>query len=135
MAVEYFVADLRELGHEDARVIAPGCVICTWAVETGPLLSCTIELGAVVADDYPDTPPRGPFLRPHLLPLNPSGSQHPHDGVHNGTGHGFPDDTWQYWSRPFNGWAQSTRNARAYLAFMRALFDTLPADLTFPGQL
>jgi hypothetical protein len=128
MAVDDFVAELRGLGHEDARVVGAGCVALTWAVPTGPLLGRRIELGCVVADDYPDTPPKGPFLRPHLLPLNSNGGVHPYASVHNGSQHGFPDDTWQYWSRPINGWARS-RNAKAYLAHIRQLFDTLPDDL------
>lgn len=132
MAVSDFVAELTELGHDDPQLIAPNCVAWTWTVETGPLLGRTIEIGVSVGDDYPDTPPRGPFLRPHLMPMNPQGGQHPHDGVHPGTGHGFPDDSWQYWSRPFNGWPNSSRNARAYLAFLRTLFDTLPNDLALP---
>lgn len=131
MAVNDFVAELIELGHEDARIIHPGCVVWTWPVETGPLLGCSVEIGVCVGDDYPDTPPRGPFVRPHLMPIGQPG-EHPHGGVHPGTGHGWPDDSFQYWSRPFNGWPRSARNARAYLAFLRKLFDTLPADLRIP---
>jgi len=29
---------------------------------------------------------------------------------------------WQYWSRPYNGWAQSERNARAYMRHIKHLF-------------
>ena|SRR5215210_2636141 len=128
MAADDFVAELRELGHDDAGEIAPGCVAMTWKVSTGPLLGRRIEVGYRVADDYPDTPPQGPFVRPHLLPLNSNGGDHPYASVHNGSQHGFPDDTWQYWSRPFSGWA-TNRTARAYLAHVRRLFDTLPGDL------
>jgi hypothetical protein len=131
MAVSDFVAELIALGHESARTIAPGCVVWTWDVPTGPLLGHSVELGACVGEDYPDTPPRGPFVRPHLMPIGKPG-EHPHGGVHPGNGHGFPDDSWQYWSRPFNAWPSSTRDARAYLAFLRALFDTLPVELRFP---
>ena len=132
MAVNDFVAELDQLGHDDVRIIQPGCVVWMWTIETGPLLGCTVEIGACVGEDYPDTPPRGPFVRPHLMPLKGSGGSHPHDGVHLGTGHGWPDDSFQYWSRPFTGWPKSTRNARAYLAFLRTLFDTLPEDLDLP---
>jgi hypothetical protein len=131
VAVTDFVAELIALGHEDARIIQPGCVVWTWAIETGPLLGCKVEIGACVGEDYPDTPPRGPFVRPHLMPLGQPG-EHPRGGVHPASAHGFPDDSFQYWSRPFNGWAESPRNARAYLAFLRTLFDTLPSDLRFP---
>jgi hypothetical protein len=132
VAVTDFVAELIALGHKDARIIAPGCVVWTWEVPTGPLIGRAVELGACVGEDYPDTPPRGPFVRPHLMPVNTQGGEHPHASVHPGSGHGFPDDSRQYWSRPFNGWARSSRDARAYLAFLRTLFDTLPADLRFP---
>lgn len=132
MAVNDFLAELVELGHKDARTIASECVVWTWKVETGPLLGRAVEIGVRVAEDYPDTPPRGPFVRPHLMPMNAQGGQHPHDGVHPGSQHGFPDDSWQYWSRPCNGWPNSTRDARAYRAFVRTLFDTLPHDLAFP---
>lgn len=131
MSVNDFVTELIALGHEDARIIAPGCVVWTWEVPTGPLLDSTVELGACVGEDYPDTPPRGPFVRPHLMSIGQTG-EHPHGGVHPGTGHGFPDDSFQYWSRPFNAWPKSTRDARAYLAFLRKLFDTLPNELRFP---
>lgn len=128
MAASEFVAELHELGYVDARVIAQRCVAMPWKVETGPLIDRQIELGVVVEDDYPDTPPRGPFVRPHLLPLNTTGGEHPYASVHNGSGHGFPDDSWQYWSRPFSGWPRN-RSAKAYLAHIRHLFDTLPDNL------
>lgn len=132
MAVNDFVAELIELGYEDAQEITPGCVTWTWKVETGPLIGNKVELGVRLGEDYPDTPPSGPYVRPPLMPLNPQGGSHPYDGIHTGSSGGFPDDSWQYWSRPFNGWPPSTRNARAYLAFFRTLFDELPACLAFP---
>ena len=128
MAVNDFVAELIALGHEDTHVIAPGCVVWRWQVPTGPLLGRAVEIGACIGEDYPDTPPRGPFVRPHLMPIGEAG-EHPHGGIHPGSGNGFPNDTFQYWSRPFKGWPKSTRDARAYLAFLRTLFDTLPEDL------
>lgn len=131
MGTDDFVAELQALGIPDARVIAPGCVVWTWEVPTGPLLGHAVELGACVGDDYPDTPPRGPFVRPHLMEIGQQG-EHPYGGVHPGPSHGFPDESWQYWSRPYQGWTNSGRGARCYLAFLRTLFDTLPDDLTFP---
>ena len=131
MAVDDFVAELHALGHGDASLISSGCVSWSWEVSTGPLLGRRVELGVKVADDHSDTPPQGLFVRPHLMPLQSEGGDHPHAGIHNGTAHGFPDDSWQYWSRPFHGWARD-RSARAYLAFIRTLFDTLPAEIAFP---
>ena len=128
MPVADFVAELHQLGRDDVHELNPSCVVMSWQVPTGPLMGRQIELGFHVSDDYPDTPPRGPFVRPHLLPLNTSGGEHPYASVHNGSQHGFPDDTWQYWSRPFHGWARN-RSTRAYLAHIRGLFDTLPEGL------
>lgn len=125
MSVADFAAELHDLGLADAREIHASCIAMKWTVPTGPLIGRTIELGFVVAEDYPDTPPRGVFVRPHLLPLNASGGEHPYASVHNGSQHGFPDDTWQYWSRPFNEWARE-RTAKAYMAHVRMLFDRLP---------
>ena len=41
-------------------------------------------------------------------------------GISDATG-AFGAD-WQYWSRPFNGWAQSGRNAKAYMRHIKHLF-------------
>lgn len=126
-----FVAELRAVGLS-ATEIAPGRVAWPWIVPTGPLLNSGIEIGAVVEGDYPDTPPRGPFVRPRLMAANGGGNEHPHGGIHPGSAHGFPDDSWQYWSRPCKTWVAGARDARAYLAFLRRLFDTLPEDLEPP---
>ena len=58
MAVNDFVAELIELGHEDARIVHPGCVVWTWPVETGPLsfLGARVPEGAPEPEPVPEVP-------------------------------------------------------------------------------
>jgi hypothetical protein len=75
---------------------------------------------ALQAPQFPQVPPSGPHIKPHLLPFNPSGQTHPFDGIHDRK---VPTSEFQYWSRPFKGWNKSKMNVDEYLAFLRTLFD------------
>src|SRR6266540_3013081 len=44
----------------------------------------------------------------------------PDGGVSDASGTFGAD--WQYWSRPYNGWAQGDRNVRAYMRHIKHLF-------------
>lgn len=104
-----------------------------WEVELGPLAGEGIELGFKVPPDFGLSAPGGVLVRPHLLPLNQQGSEHPLSGVHPASTAGVTDDTWQYWSRPHPDWAATDRSVKALMAHVRHLFDTLPADLRLPN--
>lgn len=90
-----------------------------YTIPVGPFVDREIWLGFIVGDDFPLTPPSGPHISPQLLPLNTSSNQHPHGGIHLSD---FGPE-WEYWSRPFQGWATTDRTVKAYMAHIRALFN------------
>ena len=53
--------------------------------------------------------------------MNPAQVPHPVGGIHESP---FGPE-WQYWSRPIKHWNETPRNATAYMAHIRRLFDTL----------
>lgn len=129
MARKHFVEQLKALGYgveergED-RLSFP------YVIPIGRFAGMKIVLGFVVHDDFPVAPPSGPHLSPRLLPLHPqSDLPHPKGGVHdspfdapvNGSA---KTDSWEYWSRPFPGWAKSDRTVKAYMAHIRNLFES-----------
>lgn len=120
--VELWLSQLRELGFSPE--IFPGVanlVIFRFMVPVGRFAGQEIEIGIVIPTDTL-TPPTGIHVRPRLLPLHPDQSiGHPYGGVHPAD-HLGPD--WEYWSRPFHAWLQTTRDAAAYLRFIRRLFAT-----------
>lgn len=128
-AVAQLVDELEALGYE-VEVTDP-FVIIDYTIDIGPLDGTEIRLG-LDGSGHPYSPPSGPFISPWLLPLRPDGSPSPRGGVHDARGRNFPlaaDGTWQYWSRPFNEWAQHGRTAAAYLdVHMRRLFAQLPPE-------
>lgn len=74
---------------------------------------------ALQGPQFPNIPPSGPYVKPHLLPHQPGGV-HPTGGIHN---RNKPNREWQYWSRPFTGWETTDKSIRTYLAFIRTIFD------------
>lgn len=123
----------EELGQLDipAEVLAGRFVVFSYEVDVGPLDGTVLHV-ALEPTDHPRTPPTGPFVSPRLLPIRPEGSKAPYDGVHEAAGRGFPDPdgVWEYWSRPFNEWAEWGRTARSYLEIhLRRLFAGLPGEL------
>lgn len=120
MASSIFIEQLRQLGN---TVVESGNnKICfDYTIPVGRLIGKNIKLGFVVADDFPFSPPSGPHVSPQLLPINPISGTHPYCGVHTSD---FGND-WQYWSRPFNGWANTDRTVKTYMAYIRKLFETL----------
>jgi hypothetical protein len=114
-----FAEQLKALGHEvkeeGDRVSFP------FKIETGKLTGTEITLGFVVAPDFLLNPPSGPHIRPRLLPMNNTPAAHPVGGVSDSP---FGAE-WQYWSRPIKHWPETPRNAAAYMAHIRRLFDTL----------
>lgn len=121
------VEELHQRGLTAALVDAD-LVVIDYEIETGPLAGESIELAFKPPPDYPVSPPSGLIMRPHVMPINPEGGDHPRAGVHLGSHQGLSDD-WQYWSRPYADWNTGKRNLDALLGHVRHLFDTLPHDL------
>ena len=95
-----------------------------YTVDGGKHKELVLEMGLVVPEDFPMTPPTGPHIN-KLLHSNQSGGEHPTGGIHSSSDHSkhFGSD-WQYWSRPYKGWATGRRNAVGYMAFIRCLWET-----------
>jgi hypothetical protein len=76
---------------------------------------------ALDAPQFPLIPPSGPYIKPHILPINGSGNKHPFDGIHDRK---QPTEEFQYWSRPCNSWnGCEKKDIKTYIAFLRTLFD------------
>jgi hypothetical protein len=118
-----FIAELEALGHKverdsdhEDRIKFP------YEIPVGKFAGRMITLGLVVQGDFPMNPPAsGPHLTPELLPIHTQSTPHPVGGVHRSEQFG---DGWQYWSRPCENWAKTDRTAKAYMAFIRRLFET-----------
>ena len=127
-----FAEELLAAGYSVDRI--SDFVVFNYEVDIGPIDGQVIRI-ALQPVDHPRTPPAGPFVSPRLLPLCSDGSPAPYGGVHEANGRGFPDPqgVWEYWSRPFNEWADHGRSARSYLdVHLRRLFAGLPGDLVLP---
>lgn len=74
---------------------------------------------ALQAPQFPNLPPSGPYIKPHLLPISGGGGSHPFGGIHDRK---KPTADFQYWSRPFRGWT-SGMSISDYLGFLNTLFD------------
>ncbi len=117
MARQDFIDQLEALGYKveergDFRLAF------RYIVPIGRFEGKEILLGFIVTDDFPLNPPSGPHLWPQILPLNTNSNEHPHGGIHSSP---FGSE-WEYWSRPFQGWAATDRTVRAYMAHIRGLF-------------
>jgi hypothetical protein len=122
-----FIAQLRDLGFDAVETpIAqmPGQTIIQlpYTIPLGSKSGDEIRLGFLVPPDYNLTCPSGPYMQPHVLPINQA-TEPPYGGVTDAS-HVFGAG-WQYWSRPYNNWAGSDRNARAYMRHIKHLFDLI----------
>ena len=124
-----FVDGLRALGFE------PKClanlsdhVFFDYPVEIGQFAGRVVRIGFVVPPDFPNIPPGGPHISPHIRPLHPTNDvPHPVGGVHGSSSTQFEQNAggnWQYWSRPFVNWAQSKRTVSAYMSHIWRLWET-----------
>ncbi|MGO9791468.1 MAG: hypothetical protein ACLP8S_18800 [Solirubrobacteraceae bacterium] len=129
--VERLIDGLRGLGLQPFTP-EPEFVAFPWEIELGSLVGESIELGFRAPADFPLSAPGGLLVRPHVLPFNQNGGQHPYCGVHLASTGGVGDFSWQYWSRPHPNWAASNHTVGALMAHVRHLFDTLPIDLRLP---
>jgi len=129
--MDRLVAELRARGYAPTTP-EPDFVTFPYPVDVGPLAGDTVEIGFKVPADYSLSAPGGLLVRPHVLPMNGNGGDHPWCGVHACETGGIHDASYQYWSRPHPDWSGSTRDADALMAHVRRLFDTLPEDLRVP---
>jgi hypothetical protein len=124
-----FQTQLEACGYK-VRELFPNFLAIDFKIDTGRLAGTAVALGFFVPTDFPDLPPGGPNFNPHLLPLNSvPNTPHPLGGIHlSKILYQDPEIVgaeWQYWSRPFTGWANTDRSVETYLAHIRHLLDTL----------
>ena len=121
MAVLEWISQLRDLGYAAEQFVAPNVLAFPFTVPAGSFAGQGVRIALAIPDD-PLTPPSGLHVSPCLLALHPDQSvAHPVGGVHAAPHLGAD---WQYWSRPFLGWLNTSRDAAAYLAHIRHLFVT-----------
>ncbi len=119
MSPEDFIQQFKDLGFEVNEPRA-SFIAFAYAVPVGKFAGTSIKL-AIQIDGSPVNPPPGPHVSPRLLPINTGADlPHPRGGVHESP----LGPEWQYWSRPFKGWAKTDRSARVYLAHVNNLFAT-----------
>lgn len=118
-----FAAQLRAAGYEVTE-LPDHHVRLLYMVNVGKHAGLEVEMGFVVPEDFPMTPPHGPHINKLLHPNN-SGGNHPDGGIHPSPGHSkhFGPD-WQHWSRPYPKWADGPRTAVRYMAFIHRLWAT-----------
>lgn len=124
-----FTEGLRTLGYEpQALQDFPDHIFFNYLVEIGRFAGRVVRLGFVVPSDFPNIPPGGPHVSPHVQPIHPANDvPHPFGGVHGSNSAPFEKGSggdWQYWSRPFVNWAQSKRTISAYMAHIWRLWET-----------
>ncbi len=118
---ESFIKQFEQLGFK-LSIPREGFVAFSFTIPVGKFAGREVTLAFHITPDAPIQPPTGPHVSPRLLAIHPGNDlQHPAGGVHESPSLG-PD--WQYWSRPFQGWAKTDRSAKAYMAFINRLFET-----------
>lgn len=118
MGLADFISGLKELGYE-VEDLGRNRIAFRYEIPFGRFKAKEIKLGFQVPPDFNLTPPSGPHISPHLLPINTGAPHHP-ERVHNSD---FGQE-WQYWSRPFPEWAKSARTVKEYMRYIRHLFET-----------
>lgn len=122
MGPQDFISGLRELQYK-VEAESETRVLLEYNIPIGPRLGEVVRLGFEIPADWPLTPPSGPRICPRILPIHPDQSGgHPSGGVHEASDFG---DDWEYWSRPFQGWAETDRTVQTYMSFINKLFETL----------
>ncbi len=124
--VAAFVEGLKQLGYNPTSLPGkPDHVMFEYTVESGTKAGQRVTLGLIVPSDFSMTPPSGPHVSPRIHPIKTESGPHPTHGVHlsdefqRGTG-----KDWQYWSRPFPGWANGKKTVAAYMSHIWQLWDS-----------
>jgi hypothetical protein len=122
-----FIEGLRGLGYEVQSLPGhPDHIFFNYPVEVGSRAGQPVRLGLVVPHDFPNIPPGGPHVSPHVLPIHPGNDKpHPAGGVHQSPEfQRLAGGEWQYWSRPCQDWGQRKRTVIAYMAHIWRLWET-----------
>ncbi len=119
MNIDEMERQLNSLGVTTTR-LGNGFLAFQFKIPHGRFRNKTVEIALQVPPTFPDIPPSGPYIKPHLLPNTGGGGTHPFGGIHERS---EPTTEFQYWSRPCNGWDQTDKDMKVYLAFLRTLFD------------
>jgi hypothetical protein len=123
--VAAFVSGLIELGYDPKTLPKnENHVFFDYQVLAGSHAGKRVKIGLVVPQDFPMTPPSGPFVSPRIHPFNPQPGTHPTGGVHQWPNFDQTGDQWQYWSRPFRNWGASKKTVAAYIAHVFDLWAT-----------
>ncbi len=103
-------------------------VVFEYEVQSGRFAGKTVKHGFIVPSDFPIIAPSGPYVSPSIHPINPSNTGHPLGGVHHDDNcksfEACSGEAWQYWSRPFQDWAQSKKTVAVYMAHIWRLWDS-----------
>jgi hypothetical protein len=122
-----FIQGLAGLGYQVASLPEkPDHVVIDYVVESGKFADRKVRHGFIVPGDFPLTAPSGPHVSPHIHPIKTDG-QHPTGAVHQSHAAPFQGalgGEWQYWSRPFPGWAQSRKTVASYMSHIWKLWDS-----------
>lgn len=118
---ELFAEQLRTYDYEVIQ-LPDHHIKIPYIIDVGKYMGLELEIGFVVPEDFPMTPPSGPHIHKLIHP-NKSGGEHPTGGVHSSSGHSqhFGPD-WQYWSRPYPNWTAGPRTTVRYMEFIRGLW-------------
>jgi hypothetical protein len=125
-----FMSGLTALGYKPAPV--PNLkdhLYFDYTVETGVFAGRTVQLGLNVPADFPMTTPSGPYVSPHVLPINISaGAVHPAGAIHHEQAKPFEKELgglWEYWSRPFSpDWVSQKKTVAVYMSHIWRLWDS-----------
>jgi hypothetical protein len=122
-----FIDQLKGLGLQPQEPFA-GKIYFEWEVPVGVNIGKKVLIGTTVDDSYPAACP----TPPHFKPLGSGWREHT-DSVSDSTfGQGwdeYPSDDsvisyqvgWRYWSRRFDEWPLSDKNAKIYMSHLRKL--------------
>ena len=126
-ALTLFMDGLRSVGFQPVKLPdRSDSVVFDYVVESGKFTGKAVRLGFIVPPDFPNTPPTGPHVSPHIHAPCPGGA-HPTGGIHHQPTFPFQASVggqWQYWSRPFPGWAEERKTVAVYMSHIWRLWDT-----------
>jgi hypothetical protein len=117
---------LRKMGYDPQPLPGmPNHLVFDYPVQVGRRVGETVRLGIIVPQDFPNTPPSGPHVSPHIQAIHPSNDRpHPEGGVHPSEFQQHTGGQWQYWSRPIQNWGQIRRTVAAYMSHIWRLWET-----------
>lgn len=121
------VAGLLDLAYEvDDSVPAGmqlpdgyGFIRFQYTIRLGGRRGDEVPLGFIAPGDFPATPPAGIYVFGDLRPVSQA-QELPHGGVTDASSQ--LGEGWRYWSRAHDSWAQSSRDAKAWMQHVDRLF-------------